>query len=102
VIFADGCYWHGCPIHLPHCKKIKQHLQQDSFITHFLEKKGWIVFRFWEHEINEDAEGCIDKVLQCIGCNLCVDRTWVKDCSQTSRSEEENCMKRGTGDKQKR
>ena len=60
VIFADGCYWHGCPLHHP---SMKRRRHQDTFVNDFLSKKGWALFRFWEHEINEDIDSCIERVL---------------------------------------
>ena len=63
IIFADGCYWHGCPIHFP---KHNPNSQHDKGCTEYLKKCGYIIFRFWEHEINESPEKCIDKILQYI------------------------------------
>ena len=51
-IFADGCYWHRCP----ECgfqESIKKEREKDKRITTELQKQGYIVFRFWEHEINQ-------------------------------------------------
>lgn len=64
VIFADGCYWHGCPVHYP---LVKRRRHQDAFINNFLSRRGWKVFRFWEHEINEDVDCCVKEVLSFIG-----------------------------------
>ena len=63
VIQCDGCYWHGCPIHYPD-KKIRQvnkrnrDINQDSILT----QNGLKVYRFWEHEINESTEVCLDRL----------------------------------------
>lgn len=59
VIQADGCYWHGCPIHNPTktSKKIRD-LSQNIV----LEENKFILYRFWEHEINESVEKCINKL----------------------------------------
>jgi DNA mismatch endonuclease (patch repair protein) len=62
LIFADGCYWHRCPIHFPQNGKKKR--EADEKITNTLRLYGWEVFRFWEHEIKADANGCITKVLE--------------------------------------
>lgn len=53
AIYADGCYWHGCPV-CNKSKRIKQ-LNHDKTITAYLEKSGWKVIRFWEHEINTET-----------------------------------------------
>lgn len=61
VIQCDGCYWHGCPL----CKPGKNEdrrlrgMEQDSV----LESGGFKVYRFWEHEINESAEKCINRII---------------------------------------
>ena len=52
VIQADGDYWHK----YPHGTEKDHH--QDAK----LREKGWIVIRFWEHEINKDPMACIDFV----------------------------------------
>ncbi len=59
VVFVDGCFWHGCPIHgrnpgsnraywLP---KLHRNRQRDRVITRDLSKSGWTVLRFWEHDL---------------------------------------------------
>jgi len=30
--------------------------------TKILQEKGWLVLRYWEHEINDNAEGCVDEI----------------------------------------
>ncbi len=64
AIFCDGCYWHGCPI----CKKIPDS-NKDFWLNKFesnktratkvnliLKEKGWIVLRFWGHEIKDNLD----------------------------------------------
>jgi len=63
LIYCDGCYWHGCPIHFP--ERQKERLK-DIRITRELEKAGYIVLRFWEHEIIENVSGCVDKIEEVI------------------------------------
>jgi DNA mismatch endonuclease (patch repair protein) len=48
-IFADGCYWHKCP----QCG-FGELRQRDLQITQELQKQGYMVFRLWEHEINNN------------------------------------------------
>jgi DNA mismatch endonuclease (patch repair protein) len=58
AVFVDGCFWHRCPIHYvaPHANavfwdtKIQGNTRRDAETTTLLEKEGWLVFRFWEHE----------------------------------------------------
>ena len=49
VIECDGCFWHGCPIHYPQNTRA-----YESTISKTIKLKegGYIVSRFWEHEIN--------------------------------------------------
>lgn len=48
VIFCDGCYWHGCPVHFPHrIRKV------DTEQNIKLEELGYKVLRFWEHDIHK-------------------------------------------------
>lgn len=61
LIFADGCYWHGCKKCFPknyniHGKPIEVRIQKDEEITNYLIAKGFQVLRFWEHEIYDNQE----------------------------------------------
>jgi len=59
AIFIDGCFWHGCPKHCRMPKsneeywnnKIHRNKGRDEKVTSVLRKRGWIVARFWEHEL---------------------------------------------------
>ena len=62
VIFSDGCYWHGCPAHKKGFKKLAKRQAIDKSQTIYLEKCGYKVFRFWEHEIKKDVKACVDQV----------------------------------------
>lgn len=63
AIFIDGCFWHECPDHgeLPKAnrewweKKFAENRERDARITVQLEKSGWRVLRFWEHESPEEV-----------------------------------------------
>ena len=58
---CDGCYWHSCPIHFPNknIKQVEKDIKQDNVLT-FNE---FNVCRFWEHEINESPENCINSLI---------------------------------------
>jgi DNA mismatch endonuclease, patch repair protein len=64
AIFLDGCFWHSCPIHshLPKSNKeywtpkLKKNVERDKAKNKQLESEGWIVLRFWEHELNNCEE----------------------------------------------
>ncbi len=65
AIFADGCFWHGCP----HCdrmlrpqtnrkyweKKIRRNIERDHMNNEKLCRSGWYVIRIWEHEMSHPS-----------------------------------------------
>jgi DNA mismatch endonuclease (patch repair protein) len=69
AIFVDGCFWHGCPIHshLPKSHKeywhpkLQRNIERDKAKNRRLERDGWKVLRFWEHELKE-IEKVVDKI----------------------------------------
>jgi len=62
VVFVDGCFWHGCPLHarMPasNCvyweNKISGNMIRDRRTTRDLQKAGWRVIRLWEHELKKE------------------------------------------------
>ena len=75
AIFVDGCFWHGCP----RCKrsnpgthryfwkkKIKKNCQRDMKVKKELRKQGWIVVRYWEHDLKHELKKCISEIIQLI------------------------------------
>lgn len=56
-IFADGCYWHKCKDCI-----LGQGKERDNYVTQELQKQGYIVIRFWEHEINKSINNCFFKI----------------------------------------
>jgi len=54
AIEADGDYWHNR-------KGVKE---RDRIKTTELVNNGFVVYRFWEHEINESPQKCIDKLFK--------------------------------------
>lgn len=75
VIFVDGCFWHKCPVCFikPETRtefwmrKIINNVKRDKMVKKNLEKEGWIVLRFWEHEIKKSADEVISKILKWLG-----------------------------------
>lgn len=67
AIFVDGCFWHGCPIHgtFPKTnsafwkKKIQGNIERDNRVNRELERAGWEVLRFWEHEVEQDLDSLL-------------------------------------------
>lgn len=68
-IFADGCYWHGCEQCMDRNKLeswIRGKRVKDELITQKLINDGYIVLRFWEHEIHGDIDSCISQIKKCV------------------------------------
>jgi DNA mismatch endonuclease (patch repair protein) len=69
VVFADGCFWHGCRKcgHVPNKRsafwaaKIRRNRLRDRSATRLLRDRGFVVLRFWEHEI-ETPRRCVERV----------------------------------------
>lgn len=72
VIFIDGCFWHKCPVCFVKpktrtdfwMKKIGSNVKRDETVTKILKKEGWIVLRFWEHEIKKSPDKVVSKTLK--------------------------------------
>jgi DNA mismatch endonuclease, patch repair protein len=71
AIFVDGCFWHGCPEHATWPKqnaefwreKIETNRRRDADTDTRLQGLGWIVMRFWEHEVPSVAAETIMHVV---------------------------------------
>ena len=75
-MFVDGCFWHGCPLHLrtgrKHRdwweKKIAKNRERDSETDGLLCGCGWSVVRVWEHE---DVGEAVDRIESALArCDL--------------------------------
>ena len=63
AVFADGCFWHGCPRHgtCPRGNaafwraKFRRNRARDRRDTRRLRRVGWRVLRLWEHELKPKA-----------------------------------------------
>jgi DNA mismatch endonuclease, patch repair protein len=70
TVFVDGCFWHGCTKcgHIPKTNKsfwvtkIRCNKERDKLVGLQLRKIGYLVLRFWEHEIMEDITSCVEKI----------------------------------------
>jgi DNA mismatch endonuclease, patch repair protein len=69
AVFIDGDYWHGWRFPrwsdklTPYWKrKIEGNRRRDRRNFLRLRRQGWAVVRLWEHEIERDAERCIDRI----------------------------------------
>lgn len=70
VVFVDGCFWHGCPVHgtMPKSRpdfwatKITRNRERDRQVDTNLVQLGWKVLRFWEHDIRARLQDCVAEV----------------------------------------
>lgn len=71
AVFLDGCFWHGCPHHATSPKanaewwrtKLDRNMSRDAETTEHLQREGWTVLRFWEHEVPEDVARSVRKAV---------------------------------------
>ncbi|RKT04884.1 T/G mismatch-specific endonuclease [Streptomyces sp. 3211.6] len=72
AVFIDGCYWHGCPEHYvpPRTNpgywsdKVARNMARDRDTDQQLERAGWLVLRFWEHEQSDVCAATIVSMVQ--------------------------------------
>lgn len=70
VVFVDGCFWHGCKgcRNIPATNrkfwmtKIERNKSRDRAVTRKLRRDGWVVIRFWEHQVRRKPQACIEKI----------------------------------------
>lgn len=70
AVFVDGDFWHGYRFPLWENKlpefwknKIKINRQRDQRNFRKLRKRGWVVIRLWQHEIEKDIAACISRIV---------------------------------------
>lgn len=70
VLFADGCFWHGCPKHgrVPDDNasywepKLARNKERDRRVTTELRRQGFIVVRLWDHELRGPMKEARSKI----------------------------------------
>jgi len=76
AIFIDGCFWHRCPIcnKMPASNlqywddKFEKNIDRDIKAKDKLTEEGWVVIRFWEHEVRNSLSECISKLKMELEC----------------------------------
>lgn len=70
VVFIDGDFWHGWRFPLWKHKlsekwqcKIAETRKRDQRNFHKLRGLGWKVLRLWEHQIENDPEQCVERIV---------------------------------------
>ena len=72
VVFVDGCFWHGCPLHAAKPRnnaafwreKLASNKARDRLVSRTLRRAGWRVIRIWGHELPRKREGKLVTKLQ--------------------------------------
>lgn len=74
VVFIDSDFWHGHPKRLIMPKsnvdywenKISRNRRRDKQVNRELKKEGWRVLRFWEYDVRNNLEKCIQIILETV------------------------------------
>jgi DNA mismatch endonuclease (patch repair protein) len=71
AIFIDGDFWHGFGFDEEESEmpefwkdKIQRNMERDAQNMKDLEKTGWTVLRFWEHDIKKNPEKAVEKIIE--------------------------------------
>ena len=71
AVYIHGCFWHGCAYHFKLPKrnrsfweeKILKNKERDIRTKRFLQKRGWKVLVFWEHQ---ESSLCAQKIISAV------------------------------------
>ena len=73
VVFVDGDFWHGWRFPswshklAPYWReKIARNRHRDACNFRKLRRSGWRVIRIWEHEVEQSAEKCVERILAAV------------------------------------
>lgn len=73
AVFVDGDFWHGYDFSSWENKvsdfwkgKISKNRERDLKNHQKLSELGWTVIRLWQHEVEKDFEGCIDRIVTAV------------------------------------
>jgi DNA mismatch endonuclease, patch repair protein len=73
AVFIDGDFWHGWRFPLWRKKlseswerKIASNRARDQKNFRLLRRLGWTVIRIWEHQVEQNAPGCLARVVRAI------------------------------------
>ncbi len=75
AVFVDGDFWHGWNWRKlrPKLKndfwvnKIKRNMKRDREVVVELKKQGWKVLRIWEHELRNELNSSVKKIMKMVG-----------------------------------
>ena len=75
AVFVDGVFWHargheenpGEQIQTNIAlwrKKLKRNVERDKEVNQSLLEMGWLVLRYWDSDINENCEACVEDIMR--------------------------------------
>lgn len=74
AVFVDGRFWHGHPDYFSFGKsgsywdqKIARTQERDRLANDALAAAGWLAIRFWDFEVEQDLDGCVEEVGAVLG-----------------------------------
>ena len=73
AVFVDGDFWHGWRLPTWEYKlspfwreKLRTNRRRDQRNFKRLRSLGWKVIRVWQHQLTDDREACINRILQLV------------------------------------
>lgn len=76
AVFCDSDFWHGYNWETRNqciksnreywVPKIERNMERDKAVTCQLQEAGWIVLRFWEWQIRNHLDECVESVLETV------------------------------------
>lgn len=74
AVFIDGDFWHGWRFPLWRKRlsdkwelKIASNRARDQRNFRLLRRRGWTVIRIWEHQVEQNASRCINRISRAVG-----------------------------------
>lgn len=79
VVYIDGCFWHGCPVHHTVAatnasywrEKLEANRERDRRSSAAFRDLGWTVLRFWEHEEVSEVADQIERAVRPSATQIC-------------------------------
>jgi DNA mismatch endonuclease (patch repair protein) len=76
AVFIDGDFWHGYKFPQWEHKlkdywkeKIKRNIKRDRRNHSKLRYMGWRVIRIWQHDVKNDLDACVQRVVEAVRMN---------------------------------
>jgi len=76
AVFCDSHFWHGYEWAIKQkeirrnksfwISKITDNIKRDRRVKRRLEREGWLVLRFWEHQILKSPQNCAGTIRQAL------------------------------------